>query len=395
MSELPFSRRHVLEVTGGSVVGMIGFSGLAIADESGEINEDDHPTKITDWSDLNAIREDLGGDYKLTTDLDKNTEGYNEYVENPEEGWEPIGDWDESENFSGEFDGENNTISDLKIDRSDESWVGLFGGLDGNVRNVVIDEGTIEGGNQVAALVAQSEGVIENVHIAADVTVLGDRSVGGVVGYNYDGAVSLSQSHADITATDWNSGVLVGYNGWGGLIENSYATGSIDGAGRVGGLVGLNHEATVQRSFAAGPVEGSQTGGLVGETMDATVEDSYWDAEATGQSASAGSSDQQGHTTDQMTGSEADTNMESLNFDEIWETTDEYPTISDSALQNDSEEPSDNEEDDTADEDTSEDDEEDTADDVAGFGIGSALASVGGAAYLLKNRLTNTDTESE
>ena len=53
-------------------------------------------------------------------DLDEDTEGYDELVDT-ENGWEPIGD-DDNE-FNGTFDGNENEISDLYIDRSEENYI--------------------------------------------------------------------------------------------------------------------------------------------------------------------------------------------------------------------------------------------------------------------------------
>ena len=57
-------------------------------------------------------------------------------------GWAPIGG-----TFAATFDGNNNTISNLYINRSSTNRVGLFGtlGTGGNVRNLGIEGGSLSG----------------------------------------------------------------------------------------------------------------------------------------------------------------------------------------------------------------------------------------------------------
>jgi hypothetical protein len=77
-------------------------------------------------------------------------------------------------------------------------------------------------------------------------------------------------------------GGLVGFNN--GEITNSYATGSVNGAAEVGGLVGYNnHNGTINSSYATGSVNGYlYVGGLVG-VNDGTINSSYFDIQTTGQ----------------------------------------------------------------------------------------------------------------
>jgi len=65
-------------------------------------------------------------------------------------------------------------------------------------------------------------------------------------------------------------------------VNNSYSTGSVTGASRVGGLVGLNGEGAVSNSYSTGNVTGDdQVGGLVGLNYD-TIDNSYSTANVTG-----------------------------------------------------------------------------------------------------------------
>jgi len=92
------------------------------------VGNESEATEIYDWHDLDAIRDELDGNYVLMDDLDENTEGYDELVDT-EEGWDPIGEFDIEEDFefNGTFDGRGYEIRDQKIHRSEELSVGLFG----------------------------------------------------------------------------------------------------------------------------------------------------------------------------------------------------------------------------------------------------------------------------
>ncbi len=82
---------------------------------------------LTSWQQLQNINHNsttLGGHYQLETNLDKNSAGYAESTPAPQPTAEPglEADWDNSSGatatrFTGNFDGQNHTISDLTIDR--------------------------------------------------------------------------------------------------------------------------------------------------------------------------------------------------------------------------------------------------------------------------------------
>ena len=215
---------------------------------------------------------DLDADYKLIQDIDASeTENWNNG-----QGFNPIGEGDNdgkqpnAEFFTGSFDGQNHTISNLSINRLDDDYVGLFG---------LIGEG----------------GEVKNVGVI-NVNITGNTNVGGLVGKNYNGNIS-----------------------------NSYSTGNVSGDIRVGGLVGENY-GTVSNSYSTGNVTGESdyVGGLVGYN-DESVSDSYWDTETSNQSTSAGSAT--GLTTSEMQGSSADGNM-NFDFTDTWSTvTGDYPEL--------------------------------------------------------------------
>ena len=122
---------------------------------------------------------------------------------------------------------------------------------------------------------------VENVNIT------GYEYVGGLVGINYEATVSNSYSTGSVTGTYNRVGGLVGYNQ--GTVSDSYSTGNVTGNSYVGGLVGYNR-GTVSNSYSTGSVAGSdqEVGGLVGNNRYGTVSNSYSTGNVTGGSVVGG-----------------------------------------------------------------------------------------------------------
>ena len=264
-----------------------------------DIDEDDDGLiEIHSVDDLNAIRyQPDGSGYKASRNDTKITVGC------PETGcigyelvqdldvddamrfadWQPIGyiapsgDADECNHpsnrcFSGIFDGNNHTISNLRIDKSDTDNVGLFAALaDGaQVKNVNLANVSVEGRFGVGSLVAYNAGEIDNSY--ADGTITGERDVGGLVAYNV-GRISDSYAYGAVSGGS-SVGGLVARNKNGGAIANSYSLNRVSGDDNIGGLVGLNLGFIVN-THASGVVEGSmRIGGLVANN-GGSVADSY------------------------------------------------------------------------------------------------------------------------
>jgi hypothetical protein len=260
--------------------------------------------EIWTWYDLNAIRNDLGGNYTLMNDLDSTTPGYQELASptaNQGEGWQPIAayqPWAATTftGFMGTFDGQGHQIRDLYVNRPDELGAGLFGevGQEGVIKSIRVVNASVTGDGFVGLFaVVDLGGRIQNTSVA-NASVTGRAFVGGLVGANR-GTVNSSHSTGDVSANHIVGG-LVGENSYGTVID-SYSTGSVTGNSVVGGLVGSNYQATVSSSYSAGSVSGNNTiGGLVGDDSG-TISNSFWDTETSGQATSAGGT---GKTTAEM-----------------------------------------------------------------------------------------------
>jgi len=304
---------------------------------------------IRDWNDLDAIRDNLGGNYLLMNDLDSTTPGYEELASptaNWGRGWEPIGTNDNQ--FTGSFDGQGHEIHDLFIRYYSyyEDFVGLFGaiGVEGIVEDVGVINSDVTGYDFVGGLVGWNDGgTVSNSYSTGSVTghggvgglvglhkdgtvnncyatgtVTGEALVGGLVGWNQDGTVSNSYATGTVTGTYQQSyaGGLVGFNDW-GTVTDSYSTGNVTGEEYVGGLVGHMNGHTVNNCYATGTVTGDDfVGGLVGLTYAISFSSNFWDTETSGQASSAGGT---GKTTAEMQDITTFTDTETEGLNEPWD----------------------------------------------------------------------------
>lgn len=342
-------------------------SDVSVSDLPGS-GTDGEPYRISTVSQLQAMEDDLDANYVLTGDIDASATA----EANGGAGFAPVGDV--SDEFTGQLDGAGYAITGLTIDRPSSEDVGLFGetGSGAVIESVELTDATVTGGINVGSLAGDlsggsvmrdvsgtvsvtggtdagglvgdlsGESVVRNASVAG--TVTGSEDVGGLVGESVGGIVTLSSARATVAdeaggGQPDRAGGLVGGNYNGGVINRSYASGSVDGD-RAGGITGSNYNSSrVADTYAVGSVNGtaSQTGGVVGvNTGDcplqdcenfgpSTVTDSYWDTEATGQTGSDGGT---GLPTAEMRGSAAGTNMTGLDFDSTWRTVPgDYPEL--------------------------------------------------------------------
>ena len=142
-------------------------------------------------------------DYTVTLTADINLKDYF---------WTPIA------GFNGTFDGQGHTISGVMINNS-SSEQGLFGvfGKSAKVRNLVIANSYISGGNNTGAVVGATDGtsedasLIENCHVMESVTITGTEGAnyGGIAGYS-GGSIIACSSAAMMSASGNNTAGIVG-----------------------------------------------------------------------------------------------------------------------------------------------------------------------------------------
>jgi hypothetical protein len=231
------------------------------------------------------------------------------------------------ENFTGVFDGNNCTISNLNISSVLSENTGLFGTVEtgeimnlGLIRPNIISQGrnvgaligfvnhgivtncyargvVVSGGNNTGGLIGMNTGRIGLCWSSGEVSGL--AYVGGLVGLNDEGTVRECYSRANVTG-DRNVGGLVGKTtDESSEVTNCYATGIVVADQYVGGLVGQVEQGRVYKCYSVGGVTGNRdVGGFTGRVrVLGNVSRSYWDTQASGQQTSAGGT---GKTTSQM-----------------------------------------------------------------------------------------------
>ncbi len=142
-------------------------------------------------------------------------------------------------------------------------------------------------GGVAGGIVGQNNGTIQNSYTIG--TISGNDNIGGLVGKNY-GLLINSHSEASVISTStsgWGAGGLAGENGNAGVIDNSFASGNVNGHNGVGGLIGMGGGA-INNVYATGNVSGdSYVGGLIGWNF-ASIINSYAVGEVSGTIADIG-----------------------------------------------------------------------------------------------------------
>jgi hypothetical protein len=258
------------------IAGILLIAALLIAGMAGHFSPLRNP-EIRTWYDLDAVRNNLDGNYILMNDLDSATPGYEElagWTANQGQGWQPIGIGSAPTGFNGTFDGQGYEIRELSINRTDGLVVGLFSevGQGGVVKNLgmansyvnffATETGSTSVCKCAGGLVGENYGTVDSCCFTGGVG--GNFSAGCLVGRNY-GTVKNSYSTGQVRGTGTGTvGGLVGDNG--GLVRNCYSTSfvSLFTGGTGGGLVGRNIGGAVMYSYSTGGVRGGEIcGGLV------------------------------------------------------------------------------------------------------------------------------------
>jgi|GEM_PF-5356110 len=199
---------------------------------SGTVND---PYIITTTYQLNNIRNIPAAHYKLAANIN-------------------IGTFTPISNFTGSFDGDGYTLSNLNINQPNSDDVGLFGRTYGAaIKNVRLVNVSVVGKLYVGGIIGAATGgtVIDNCKISGNGSVKGGQYVGGLVGYC--DTASIANCEVSISVDGRTDGDFVGALG-----------------GYIGGLAGcLYRNATVYNSCAEGNVtsRAQNTGGLIGGTI--------------------------------------------------------------------------------------------------------------------------------
>lgn len=192
-------------------------------------------------------------------------------------------------NFSGSFDGNNHTITGLRIRLEDELNIGMFGiisgGTNAGVRNLKLVKPEISGKNFVGAVAGSntSSGLFTNIEVikaeieAREDSGTGGEEVGGIFGTISAGTLSnLSVKKSRIRADSVRAGMIAGsitgitanYLFGSGIVEarNSHA----------GGLFGAVQDSTINLSRFEGYVTSRENiGGITGSSQTSIYNNIY------------------------------------------------------------------------------------------------------------------------
>lgn len=283
----------------------------AQAKYDGGAGTESSPYLIRDAEQFNSIgatRSDWDKHFKLVADIDLSAY--------PGTAYNVIGT-EMLQSFSGIFDGNDHTVSNLNMTSTRQRYTGLFGYVSGQIRDLglvnlrIFAQGSevgalvgylssgliarcyakgvdISGGNNIGGLVGYSTGRIE--HCYSTGKVAGDWYVGGLVGLVTDSTVNACFSKANVSGNG-NVGGLAGKTAdETSVLSDCYAAGNVSGGTYAGGLVGQIERGRTYKCYSVGHVSGNQNvGGFTGYIRvlgDAVY--CFWDTQTSGQSTSGG-----------------------------------------------------------------------------------------------------------
>ncbi len=152
--------------------------------------------------------------------------------------------------FSGNYDGNNKSITGINFSSPTTSHVGLFGYIsNANVSNVKV----------------------------VNCNFTGNYYVGGVIGYAYQSTVSNCSFSGAINGTQYVGG-LIGFTNSSTIVSECSSSGSVTGNQDVGGLIGYFSASTINKSFTASDASvtgGIIVGGFVGQNINSTISNCY------------------------------------------------------------------------------------------------------------------------
>ena len=164
------------------------------------------------WSDgqNERLKKEAYYGYTIVLDSDIDMSGEN---------WEPIGGVNDPWRFNGTFDGQNHTISNMKIDSNGDN-VGFFGFLEPGreqglrIQNLKFDNAKVSGGENVAVLAGAANLFSEFNNITVtNSTVSGTKNIAGIVGYTLNGEKinAITIESTKLYASEKRVGGIAGY----------------------------------------------------------------------------------------------------------------------------------------------------------------------------------------
>lgn len=253
--------RRVLCLTLAVTVLLANLSVPTYAFASSGLGTEEQPYRVATCEDIQDIQDDLDAHYIQTQNIDcSDTVNWN-----GGEGFVPIGQGDD---FSGVYDGQNFTITDIFIDQPDTDEVGLFLTPDGaTIKNIHLVGGSMD---------SEAPGYNGSLAARAYDTTFSDCSStvamhsvaqAGLVGAYLGGTMSRCWYDGDISADDngYTAGLVavasdVSFN-------DVYTKGSLLGETYSGGLIGSITGGSITNAYSSMNVTSTAdtySGGLIG-----------------------------------------------------------------------------------------------------------------------------------
>lgn len=272
MGSLTQDRWYRLQVDGGAAVSnsikVTVFAGPVSVMPAGDGTEED-PYLISSFEELLWIGEDpsrFDKYYKQTADIDAVVTSTSCY--NSGQGWLPIGS--EYDAFTGNYDGNGHTISNLYINRTSELYSGLFGNCsNATIKNLMLKDVNISGARYVAPFAPYANGTCTFSKLGSSGSINGsgytgydEIYMGGIAGYlQCNGGTVVDQSFSTANITNYGD-AFYHYNG--GLVAaadqtaftNSYYIGTIwdDMNGMIqytGGIAGVSNGGSFEKLYVS------------------------------------------------------------------------------------------------------------------------------------------------
>lgn len=258
-----------------------------------------NPYEISTAAELAWFRDYVNGGKlsvcaKLTADIDLKDFCHAADASKEEQSWEPIGNG--SKRYSGTFDGNGHTISNLYI-KVQRYGVGFFGYMEyGTIKNIVFDNAQVENtGNNykypyTGIVVGAAFGTLQNLKTLKNCSVKSSvRALGGIAG-------TITQSCSNLENNATVSGIYEVGGIAGSFIQYTLSSCVNNGmvtensSGECGGIVGFLSSGTIEDCANYGNVTGTnEIGGIVGCAQDnSTIKRTLSSGDITSQESSAG-----------------------------------------------------------------------------------------------------------
>lgn len=192
--------------------------------------------------------------------------------------WEPVGD--RNNVYTGTFDGNGHTISNLTITKENLSFgddCGMFGrvGTNATIKDLTLESVRLNVGADgipIGALAGSNQGTISNCKVSGNISVTNNEMqyVGGIVGWMESGVIQYCHSSASIQGgnSEYVGGVLGGEYITATVIKGCSFSGSVTGNRFVGGIVGYCRSFDKKTAcYSTGSL--SSTGGFAGGIVGA------------------------------------------------------------------------------------------------------------------------------